>query len=394
MYIKSRISMKILHVITSLRTGGAEKLMVELLPRLKKAKTLSPLPLYGKGCHPDGSLTSNLSSLTSEMDVELLVFDGVCTPFYEELERRGVKIHSFGENCSVYNPLFIFKLIPFLRQFDVVHTHNTACQMFVAMANVFVGTRIVTTEHSTSNRRRGKWYLKFVDDWMYHQYETIVTVSDIAGQNIKDYIGDQNLPIKTIANGIDVMKFANSEPCKEIESQYGNVYKAVMVAGFRYEKDQKTVIKAYSYLPDIYHLFLVGDGEERSVCEELVESLKLSDRVHFLGIRSDVANILQAADIVVMSSHREGLSLSNLEGMASGKPFIASDVDGLHEIVNGYGILVPHEDDKALAEAIKKCCEDKEYAAEVGKKCQEKAMKYDISVMSEKYGEVYREVFS
>lgn len=376
--------MRILHVITSLRTGGAEKLMVELLPRLYQLNELNELSELS-----ELRSTKSTMSTSSTNTVELLVFDGVRTPFYEELERRGVKIHSFEENCNVYNPLFVFKLIPYLKQFDVVHTHNTACQMFVAMANVFVGTRIVTTEHSTSNRRRKYPLLKWLDSWMYHQYETIVTVSDIAGRNIRDYVGDQNLPIRTIANGIDVKRFADSEPCKELVQQYADVFKAVMVAGFRYEKDHKTVIKSFSLLPENYHLFLVGDGEERGACEELVASLGLSDRVHFLGIRSDVANILQASDVVIMSSHREGLSLSNLEGMASGKPFIASDVDGLHEIVDGYGVLFPHEDDKALAEVIKKCCEDKEYAAEVGRKCQEKAMMYDISVMAEGYGRLY-----
>ena len=57
--------------------------------------------------------------------------------------------------------------------------------------------------------------------------------------------------------------------------------------------------------------------------------LNVSDRVHFLGVRTDVPTLLKAADIVVMSSHFEGLSLSNIEGMAAGKPFVASDVDGI-----------------------------------------------------------------
>lgn len=117
--------MKILHVITSLRTGGAEKLMVDLLPRL-----------------------------AVHHDVELLVFDGVRTPFYEELERQGIKIYNFGENCNIYNPLFIFKLVSFLKRYDIVHSHNYSCQLFVALANILVGTRIITTEHNTTNRRR------------------------------------------------------------------------------------------------------------------------------------------------------------------------------------------------------------------------------------------------
>lgn len=353
--------MKILHVITSLRTGGAEKLMVDLLPRLR--------------------------DLGHEVD--LCVFDGERTPFYQELESKGFKIIALRQSGSVYDARNIFALVSLIKKYDVVHTHNTACQMYVAFANIFAKKYIVTTEHSTSNRRRKYPILKWIDSWMYHQYKTIVTVSDIAGQNIKDYIGDSSLPTKTISNGIDVNRFRNADPCKEILDTYKDCYLSIMVAGFRYEKDHATVIKAFSLLPEQYHLLFVGDGEKRGECEAISESLGLKDRIHFLGIRMDVPNLLQAADVVIMSSHREGLSLSNLEGMASGKPFIASDVEGLHEIVSGAGILFPHQDSDTLANQICHCCTDKDYAAEVGANCTVRAQKYDIGKMAELYAMLY-----
>ena len=217
--------MKILHVITSLRTGGAEKLMVDLLPRLR--------------------------DLGHEVD--LCVFDGVRTPFYDALESKGICVIPLRVGGSVYDPRNIFALGSLIKKYDVVHTHNTACQMYVAMANVFAKKCIVTTEHSTSNRRRKYPVLKWLDAWMYRQYQTIVTVSDIAGQNIKDYIGDASLPTVTITNGIDVNRFRNAEPCQEIADAYKDCFVSVMVAGFRYEKDHTTVIKAFSYLPEQYH---------------------------------------------------------------------------------------------------------------------------------------------
>ena len=105
--------MKILHVITSLRTGGAEKLMVDLLPRLKQ-----------KG-----------------LDVELLLFDGTDTPFRRDAEAAGIKVHDLGKGGSVYSPLHLFRLIPFLRKYDVVHTHNTAPQLFAAIGSVVCSGR-------------------------------------------------------------------------------------------------------------------------------------------------------------------------------------------------------------------------------------------------------------
>lgn len=353
--------MKVLHVITSLRTGGAEKLMVDLLPRLR--------------------------DLGHEVD--LCVFDGVRTPFYQELEAKGIKIIALRRGGSVYDPRNIFALVSLIKEYDVVHTHNTACQMFVAFANILAKRYIVTTEHSTSNRRRKYPILKWIDAWMYHQYKTIVTVSEIAGQNIKDYIGDSSLPTKTISNGIDVARFRNAEPCQEVLEAYKGCYLCIMVAGFRYEKDHATVIKAFGLLPDEYHLLLVGDGVKRGECEALSVSLGLKDRIHFLGIRMDVPNLLQTADVVIMSSHREGLSLSNLEGMASGKPFIASDVEGLHEIVSGAGILFPHQDSEPLATHICQCCTDKDYAAGIGANCFARAQKYDIGNMAEQYAMLY-----
>lgn len=356
--------MRILHVITSLRAGGAEKLMVDLLPRIK-----------------------NLGN-----DVSLLVFDGIRTPFTEQLEESGVPIYSFNYRKSVYDPRIIYALFPFLKQYDIVHTHNTACQFFVAIAKTIshASCSLITTEHSTSNRRRGFKLFKPLDNWMYHQYKSIICVSKIAGENICEYVGDKGLPICIIPNGIDYNSFYSAEPAEDILNNYQNVHRSVMVAGFRYEKDQPTVIKAFALLPEQYHLFLVGDGERRQEFEQLVRTEKCADRIHFLGIRSNVPALLKASDVVIMSSHREGLSLSSLEGMASGRPFVASDVDGLHEVVFGHGELFPHENSNILADIILRLSEDMIYARQVAERCYARASQFDISIMAEKYISVYK----
>jgi len=131
-------------------------------------------------------------------------------------------------------------------------------------------------------------------------------------------------------------------------------------------------------------------------CRQLAQSFgsNVADRIHFLGVRSDVPSLLQAADIVVMSSHFEGLPLSCLEGMASGKPFIASDVDGLREIVGDYGVLFPHEDSATLAATIEKLCSDAQYAAAISKRCQQRAAEFDISATAAGYEAVYRDVIN
>lgn len=350
--------MKILYVITSLRTGGAEKLMVDLLPRMKEC---------GR-------------------QVDLCVFDGVKTPFYKELKKRGVVIHELGK--SVYSPLNIIKLIFLMRQYDIVHAHNTACQYYVAIANGFVGRKLYTTEHNTTNRRRSVgWCL--MDKWMYSHYHKIVCISELTKKNLLGHIGESfDKKCEVIYNGIDIRQFENTCPQVEKDESYKTI---LMVSAFRSQKDQKTLIRALALLPETYQVWFAGGGEQGLIdeCKILVKQLELDSRVKFLGIQTDVSILQEKADVIVLSSHYEGLSLSSLEGMASGKPFIASDVDGLRDIVGGYGILFPHGDDKALSEVIQKVCEDKDYREEVVKKCQERARMFDISVMLRKYLDLY-----
>lgn len=350
--------MKILHVITSLRTGGAERLMVDLLPILQE-----------KG-----------------NEVDLCVFDGMHTAFYQELQSAGVKIFALRQGGSVYDPRCIFSLYTLIKNYDVVHTHNTACQLFAAVAGVFSPTvSLVTTEHNTSNRRRSKWYLKPGDLWMYNQYKKIICISDQARSNLVDYIGESE-KIETIYNGIDLSRFLLMSPKKK-RSDGKKVI--TMVAAFRAQKDHTTLIKAFDLLPDDYYLQLVGDGELRKETEDFAKQCTSGGRILFLGNRNDIPEILASSDAVVLSSHYEGLSLSSIEGMASGKPFIASDVDGLHEIVAGAGILFPHKDVGALADAIQRVCLDNEYAEKISVACRKRAAQYDIQVMAEKYNDVY-----
>lgn len=359
--------MRILHVITSLWTGGAEKLMVDLLPRLK-----------AKG-----------------HDVELLTFNGEMTPFRKELLANGIKIHDFGNRgslLSLYSPLNILKIIPFMRKYDVIHTHNTAPQLFAAIGSMFGGAKLITTEHSTCNRRRGKRIFAIADRFMYSRYHKIICISKKAEYKLREHIGQFDGRILTINNGTDVNKFAKAKPTMELENIAPNTRKIVMVAGFRSAKDQDTLIRAIKSLPSKFHLFLIGDGERRGVLENLIIKSGLNERIHLLGERVEIPNLLQAADYIVMSSHYEGLSLSSVEGMSVGKPFIASDVDGLREVVYGAGLLFPHNDARGFSEIIIGLEKDKSYYEEIADRCMERARNFDLSKMVEEYNSLYFQV--
>lgn len=352
--------MKILHVITSLQTGGAETLVVNMLPRF----------------------------VALGHEVGLVIFNGERTALTERLERECPECKLYALGTGYYNPTYILKLIKIMRQYDVVHTHNSSPQLFAAIANCFAKKKLVTTEHNTNNRKRGNWLLAKIDRWMYTRYDKIICISDQAEENLRTYLNvNGNNNIITIYNGVEVEAIHNAIP---LSNDNDNKFIVVMVAAFRPQKDQDTLIKAMSLLPkDRYKLWLVGDGERKKSVECLVLSVGVTDNVRFFGLRTDVPRILKAADVVVMSSHWEGLSLSNIEGMAAGKPFVASDVDGLREVTQGYGILFPHEDAKALADIIKRLDEDKGYYDEVADRCYQRAKEYDLSSTIAHYNEVY-----
>lgn len=356
--------MRILHIITSLRTGGAEKLMVDLLPRLQSMNN----------------------------DFEILLFDGIRTTFYDKLESQGIKIHKLDYNKNVYNPILLIKLFFFFlkNKYDIIHTHNTACQLFTAIVSIFFSFQLITTEHNTTNRRRKiKWY-KLIDKWMYNRYDNVICISKIAENNLRDYLRSENDKIITIQNGIDINTFSKAQPL----SRNNDKQIIAMVAGFRKEKDQDTLIKALNFLPkDKFELWLIGDGERKELLKTLVHSKGLQNNVVFWGIRNDVPSILKSADIIVMSSHYEGLSLSNLEGMASGKPLVASNVDGLREVTQNYGLLFEHGNSKDLADKITLLANDKNLYREVAKKCYRRACQFDINEMAIIYNNIYNKSY-
>ncbi len=355
--------MKILQVITSLKIGGAEHIVVHLVRLLRQRGH----------------------------EVDVVVFNGDETSFTNELKATGCKIYSLGH--GFYDLRYIAKLRKIMQDYDIIHTHNSSPQLFAVLANIGLGKMLVTTEHSTNNRKREHPMFATIDKWMYKRYNRIVTISEIAEQQLCEYLGQHALRglkerILTINNGVDVQYFYEARPLPELELH--GKFVTVMVAGFREAKDQDTVIKAMALLPSEYELWLVGDGVRRQELEDLIKKVQVANRVRLLGIRSDVPNILKSADVTIMSSHWEGLSLSNIEGMSSGKPFIASEVNGLKEVTAGYGILFPHGNAEALAGIIRQLHDDPVYYREVAMRCHERALQYDIHKMVDGYEQVYR----
>lgn len=354
--------MKLLHVITSLKIGGAETLLVELAPLLKK-----------RG-----------------FDLDVLLFNGEDSFLKETLIREKVNIISFSKKKSVYSIMNLYKLWKILPYYDIAHSHNTACQYYLVIAALIRKYKpiLITTEHSTNNRRRELLFFKYVDKWMYTQYDAIISISIKTAFCLQKYIGSRINNLYTINNGINLEKYKKATVFPTNETRFV----ILMVAGFRKEKDQDTLIRSMVYLDERFVLWLVGDGVKKRDCELLVQKLNISNKVVFWGIRNDIPELLKASNVVVMSSHWEGFGLAAVEGMSVGKPVIASDVPGLAEVVSGAGVLFQKGDVKELADNITKLFCDRLYYECVSKACLERAQKYDINFMANQYVELYHNI--
>lgn len=355
--------MKILHLINSLSTGGAEKLVADLAPLQRE---------HGH-------------------TVEVLLLHGGESVFRVGLENAGIRVYDFGAGTSVYSPLNIFRLIPFMRKYDVIHVHLFPAQYWAVLAKLlsFSNVRLVTTEHSVNNRRRGSRVWKFFDRAVYACYSSIICCADAVRVSLCRHIGGWD-KIFTVSNGVNIEKIFRAVPARKKDFNIPeNAFLLCQVARFIWPKDQDTIIRALVHLPESIHAVFVGDGERRKICEELVSRMNLQNRVHFLGIQENVSALVKMADVVVCSSEFEGLSLASVEGLASGRPVVASDVPGLKEIIGSHGLLFPLADEIRFAEKIRELISNTNYSQKVGEACLSRSLDFDIRQVVKTYLQIY-----
>lgn len=365
--------MKVLHIINSLGTGGAEKLLLETIPLYRK-----------KGV---------------EMDV--LVFWNNHHQFIDELKAlKCCEIFVFKESKNykdIYSISHIWKLRKYLKEYEIAHVHLFPAQYFTVLANISIGNRckLIFTEHNTTNRRIQKSYFQFIERFIYSHYKKLVCISNEIKKIYKKYLPVLEDRSVVIHNGVNLEVIAKANPIikSDLHQNIKNSDTLLLqVSAFRHQKDQKALIEAMRLLPNDVVLLLVGDGETRKECEMLVSQLLLNDRVFFLGQRMDIPQLLRTADIVVLSSKYEGLSLSSIEGMASGRPFVASDVPGLSEIVAGAGVLFESGNSQELATRIQELLENKALYDNTVNGCQVRASQYDIHKMIDEHIALYESI--
>lgn len=251
------------------------------------------------------------------------------------------------------------------RRPEIVHVHTSHAHTLGGLAARGRGGPLV----AVSRRVDFSIYRNFLRlSWFKYRFlgDRFLAIS----RAVRDVLVHDGIPadrIEVVPSGIDVARLEAARP-KDLRADLGLPPGTPLVgdvAAFGWHKAQEVLVEATPLLlrevPDA-HVALIGDGECRPKVEDLARRLGLlGTRVHFLGFRDDVPDVLGSLDLFVMCSVMEGLCTSALDAQAVGVPVVASAVGGLPEAVadGETGLLVPPRDPPALAAAMARILRDR-----------------------------------
>ncbi|MBD2246674.1 glycosyltransferase family 4 protein [Nostoc sp. FACHB-888] len=306
----------------------------------------------------------------------------------------------------VRNFIFAQKSADWLRQhrseIDLVKV-NGAINLAAADVNAvhFVHSSWLRSPVHISRNRRDlyglyQWlFTAFNARWekqAFQKAQVVVAVSEKVAQELVN-IGVSRSRIRVIVNGVDLEEFAPGESNRQKLGLPGNVTLALFAGDIRTpRKNLDTVLHALVKVPDL-HLVVVGHTQN-SPFPELAASLGLSDRVHFVGYRRDIPQIMQAVDLFVFPSRYEACSLVLLEALSSGLPVITATATGGGELVTPEcGIVLPDSDDiNALAVALISLVSSPTLVKQMGKAARSVAERHSWTTMAKTYVDLFEEL--
>jgi L-malate glycosyltransferase len=370
---RSAEEVRIALVLSELRPGGMERLVVHLAEELARRDcAVQVICLQSPGV---------LASLLNDEKIPVV-----------SLEGHGGK-----------NIVALWRLRKELSRFQatVINLHDYASLPYAALANLFAGSRpLVFTAHGLlyvgfeTLQKRLRFFSRFLAD--------ISAVSEEVAKRHQAYL-DWNKPIQIIANAVPAVP-VNDESRRQVRAELGcsdDTHLFLAVGNLVPEKSYEDLLDAAALLRLQNIKFMVaiaGTLTENQYCRELLsklERLQLAANCIFLGFRKDTAALYSAADSFVLSSQSEGLPMVILEAMTAGLPVIATRVGGIPDAVGDNALLVDAQNPEQLAEAMNQMLIDSELRrrlAEAGKK--HAAINHGVERMVDKYLSWYRQALN
>jgi len=357
--VEKHSKIKCLFIVPSLMRGGAETQAIDLI----------------------NGIDSN------QFEKHLLVFEKAIDQ-RDRVDQKLVKFHHCVRK-SKFDLTFIKEIAQVIddNEIDVVHCTLQISLLFAWLAKKMSRTspRLIVAIHTTINvSQKNEWLDMFIYRRLIKSCEKIIFVC----QTQADVWAKKYPEIKSksvvVYNGVNTTYFNREDFVQqglELRKSLNISIKdqvITCIAGFRVEKGHKYLFDAFLKLPSHVHLILAGDGLLKKDMEDYVSSIRLSDRVHFLGNVSDVRPVLAASNVSVLTSTAvETFSIAMLESMSMQVPFVSTDIGGLKEAVEEgeTGYIVPVGDIDAISNALSTCLNNEENLIQMGVKSRERVEK-------------------
>lgn len=354
---------RIVEVVPSLDVGGAER-MVALLAR-------------------------GLATLGHDVTVVSLFGQ---TGSWIERELAGIPLVFLGKRPGL-DPAVVPRLRRALLDAvpDVVHTHLHALKYVVAAGFIGRHPAVFHTLHNLAERELER-PSRILHGLAFRAGVAPVAIGEAVAESVRRTY--RMPPRATIPNGIVVADFAARDGVRaSIRSELGlGATPALLTVGrLNPQKNHAGLLAALARTHTEAVLLVAGDGALRPALEARAAELGLRDRVRWLGVRTDVADLLAAADLFVLASDWEGNPLVVMEAMAAGRPVVATAVGCVPELVPAEaGILVPPGDALALARALDLVLGDPARLSELGLAARRSAIaRFDAVVMARAYAKLF-----
>jgi len=379
----NRRPLRVLQVITRMIVGGAQETAMLTCALLDRERFRCEL-LTGPQTGPEGEL-------------------------HTETRARGVTMHVEAslvrELHAVKDPLALLRLVLFLRRqrFDIVHTNCSKAGILGRIAARIAGVPVVVhTAHgwafTPGQPRPVFWLYVWLERLCARWCRALVVVAQPdAEKGLSLGIGrpDQYVLVRS---GIEIDAY-RAAPCTRLEARRlaGVPEGAFVVGAVGRLSPQKAPLDLLAAFEDVArargdaHLVLVGDGPLRAEVEARVARANLVDRVHLLGLRRDVPELLRAFDVLALASRWEGLPRVFPQAMAAGLPIVATRVDGAVEaVVDGEtGWLVDVGDRAGLAARLLELAQDPERARRMGEAGLARVEEFSATRMVHRLEELY-----
>jgi 3-deoxy-D-manno-octulosonic-acid transferase len=335
--------MRVLHVIDTLRPGGAEQLILTTARHLDRAR-----------------YEFVVVALAAPLDLQV------------QLEAAGAPVHAVHMRSRADVAAFL-RLVRVIRAYRpaIVHTHLSNANVFGRIAAWLAGVPcVLSTLHAQEySYWKGGWrttFRKYVDGLSVRCVnDRLLAVSRAVADDYERHLHVSN--IEVLHNYVEPSRFApiDRQEAAARRASFGwtDEFVIAQVARLDWDKGQATLVAAMTRIirdaPNA-RLLLIGSGPLRAELQQLVDASHLTEVVRFVDQRTDVRDVLGIADVFAFPSIVEGFGIALVEAMAMGLPIVATRTGGITEVVTDDvdGLLVPPGDDEALADALARMYRD------------------------------------